>query len=402
MLFEFNAYSALLLPAFIQGLLFSLLLLWRGYRQERLSDKLLALLLLIYTLRISQWMLGFAGWYDVRDWHTTVMFYTMWNHWLVVGPLIYFYFLSLTNADFRFTKKDWLHFLPIGIWYARGMIIFGVDIVWRHWLQGEPLPEFDGTHGEMLNIGFGPFDHLWNYFEFISIFVYLFLTFRLFQRYRKYVVENFSSTENIDFSWLRNMLIATAVGHLIWVGFEIAGMFGEEGLSYVEDWYSFFFIGLLIYYLSIEGYLAGTGERLRSALRFDPEEKAIAPEVTAPDTDPELQKNKTELIDLMTSEAPHLNPELTLQDLAGRLKMTAPTLSRLINSTQGMNFNDFVNSYRVEAVKTKLLDPANSHLSLLAIALDCGFNSKATFNRAFRKHAGVSPTQFLDERISKS
>ena len=347
-------------------------------------------------------MLGFAGWYDVRDWHTSVMFYTLWNHWLAVGPLIYFYFLSLTNADFRFLKKHWLHFIPIGIWYVRGIMIFGVDILWRHWIQGEPLPLFDGTHGEMFQFGFGPVDAMWGYAEFISVFIYLYLTARLYLSYRKYVVENFSSTESIDFTWLRNILVAMALGHLIWIGFEIAGKFGKEGLSYVEDWYSFFFIGLLIYYLSIEGLLAGTGERLRNALRFDPDEKVEEAPPKPQTIDPELSQNEKKLLDWMAEEEPFLNADLTLQDLSAHMKMTAPALSRLINSSQGKNFNDFINSYRVETVKKHLLDEEKKHLSLLAIALDCGFNSKATFNRAFRKHAGMSPSQFVSERSTTS
>lgn len=397
MLFQFNTYSALLLPCFIQGILFFILLMLRGFRRERLSDKLVALLLLIYTLRITQWMLGFAGWYDVKDWHTSVMFYTLWNHWLAVGPLLYFYFRSLTNADFKFTKKDWLHFIPIGIWYLRALTIFGVDIAWRHWLQGEPLPHFEGTHGEMLQNGWGPIDNIWNYAEFLSIFIYLFLTFRLYVSYRKYVVENFSSTESIGFKWLRNLLIATALGHIIWIGFELVSLFGKEGLSYVEDWYSFFFIGLLIYYLSIEGLLAGTGERLRNALRFEPEKLPVEEEIELKNTEPDWGKNEKELLNSMEQERPYLNPDLTLQDLASKLKLTTATLSRLINSTQGKNFNDFVNEYRVKAVKKHLLDPDKKHFSLLAIALECGFNSKATFNRAFRKHAGMSPSQFIAE-----
>ncbi|MEX0291269.1 MAG: helix-turn-helix domain-containing protein, partial [Flavobacteriaceae bacterium] len=63
-------------------------------------------------------------------------------------------------------------------------------------------------------------------------------------------------------------------------------------------------------------------------------------------------------------------------------------------------FNDFVNEYRVQAVKDMLHSGKQQKLSLLGIAHECGFNSKATFNRAFRKLSGTSPSEFLKSRTS--
>jgi AraC-like DNA-binding protein len=69
-------------------------------------------------------------------------------------------------------------------------------------------------------------------------------------------------------------------------------------------------------------------------------------------------------------------------------------LSAAINQAYGKNFNDFVNTYRVEAVKKMLNDESVQHLSLLGIAYECGFNSKSTFNRAFKKATGVAPSAY--------
>lgn len=102
------------------------------------------------------------------------------------------------------------------------------------------------------------------------------------------------------------------------------------------------------------------------------------------------------LLAYMESERPYLDPDLSLNDLARRLKTNTSILSPVINVGTGKNFNDFVNQYRVDAFKRQALDPANGHLSLLGIALDCGFNSKATFNRAFRKLTGQSPREFVE------
>ena len=97
----------------------------------------------------------------------------------------------------------------------------------------------------------------------------------------------------------------------------------------------------------------------------------------------------------MTTDKPYLEPELSLAALARRLHTNPVVLSQVINTGAGKNFNDFVNQYRVDEFKRQVRNPANAHLSFLGLALDCGFNSKATFNRAFRKFTGQSPGEFL-------
>jgi AraC-like DNA-binding protein len=85
---------------------------------------------------------------------------------------------------------------------------------------------------------------------------------------------------------------------------------------------------------------------------------------------------------------------LTLSVLAERIGLNASQLSYLVNNGFQQNFNDFVNTYRVEEVKRKLNLPDYQHLSLLGVAFESGFNSKATFNRAFKKLTGNAPSQY--------
>jgi len=104
----------------------------------------------------------------------------------------------------------------------------------------------------------------------------------------------------------------------------------------------------------------------------------------------------------MEAKCPFLNPALSLTDLARLMHLNPAFLSQLINAGTGRNFNDFINEYRVKAFKRLMSDPANSHLSFLGIALECGFNSEATFNRSFRKFTGVSPRIFLASQTEAS
>lgn len=101
----------------------------------------------------------------------------------------------------------------------------------------------------------------------------------------------------------------------------------------------------------------------------------------------------------MESERPYLNPELNLADLAEMASMSRAQLSEAINAGFGKNFNDFVNQYRIDAFKTMLSQNRQSQLSLLGIAFECGFNSKATFNRVFKKMTDLSPSDYLKTTV---
>lgn len=160
------------------------------------------------------------------------------------------------------------------------------------------------------------------------------------------------------------------------------------------------FNAALIYYLCISGYAQTQPRRLHfqpaKAAEEATKQAPILPkapkEQTEKITDEELAHWRSQIEKLMADEKPWLDPELSLPDLAQRLQTNASVLSAVVNRAFGKNFNDFVNEYRVEAVKKLLNDPSAGHLSLLGIGLDCGFNSKSTFNRAFRKATGVAPS----------
>jgi AraC-like DNA-binding protein len=108
---------------------------------------------------------------------------------------------------------------------------------------------------------------------------------------------------------------------------------------------------------------------------------------------PELLPWRNKLLLLMADERPWLEPELTLTELAQRLRTHPALLSKVINAGCGQNFNDFVNTYRVQEARRKLADPRFGHYSLVGVALESGFNSKSTFNRVFKKLLGQAPSE---------
>lgn len=437
MLFTFSVYSGLLLPFFVQGLVVSGVLWMRRRREESAADGWLALLLLLESLRLAQWMLGFAGWYDSHNAYSTFMFYFPFSNWLAVGPVLYFYFRSLTNEEFQFRRAHWWHFAPALAYLAVRVFLLASDIGWWHLLRGQPLPAHFGTKGPLAawadQTSYGYWlDVLGN----LLVVAYSIRTLREYRAYAHYLNDNFSDTDRIRFRWLRTVLVAVCVSTGITLLFELVNALVSP-LDYYQAWYDYLFTGLLIYYLSIAGLL--TGHRLAS-LRFQPpaarstaevpapvppvgseEEVAYAPDqiTSGPQvlsseadsqpttamsvasseptstavTDAELMRWTHKLLGHMETARPYLAPELTLGELAAQLHTNTSWLSKVINSGCGQSFNDFINEYRVREAERRLLDPTFQHYTLLAVALEAGFNSKSTFNRVFKKLRGITPSE---------
>ncbi|PYQ29899.1 MAG: hypothetical protein DMF56_09235 [Acidobacteria bacterium] len=104
------------------------------------------------------------------------------------------------------------------------------------------------------------------------------------------------------------------------------------------------------------------------------------------------------LLEHIEREKPYLDPELSLDALAQQLAIPSKHLSQIINQQLGRNFNDWINTWRIEEVKRRLIDRKSSHLSIVAIGEAAGFRSKSTFNSAFRKETSMTPSAYRRRR----
>lgn len=395
--FDFSLYSGLLIPFFVQGFLFAIILFVRGKGEERLSDTLLGWLLLLNAIKIAFWMLGFAGWYDTHDAYSSFMFYFPFNNVVWMGPLLYFYLLSLTNTEFAFQKKHYKHFILPVLFLLMVIVKFIVDFAFNRPFPVEEATQY-GTKGPLADLD----KNLWvDIIYYGSFFYYLFITIKAYRSYQVYIRQNFSSTEEIRFDWMRNLLYAIATGVIIFFIFSLIQRFVEIRRSYVFEWYAYVALGFVIYYLSIAGYFARPGHRQQ--LLFVPvlEDESQDIEVEKEKL-PELEGWKDKLTGIMQDQKPYLEPDLNLTQLSKTLNTNPSLLSKIINEGFGQNFNDYINEYRVKAVIEKLKAGQQKTQTLLGIAYDCGFNSKATFNRAFKKFIGNSPKEWLEKNTLSS
>jgi AraC-like DNA-binding protein len=119
---------------------------------------------------------------------------------------------------------------------------------------------------------------------------------------------------------------------------------------------------------------------------------------------PIISKQKNEHIialeKIMIEQKKYLDINLSLDFFAEELKISKTYLSRIINSELGINFNDYVNSFRVEEAKQNLLNPEFSNYTLISIGLESGFNSRSAFNSVFKKITGLTPSEFKNKSLS--
>jgi ligand-binding sensor domain-containing protein/AraC-like DNA-binding protein len=101
-----------------------------------------------------------------------------------------------------------------------------------------------------------------------------------------------------------------------------------------------------------------------------------------------------ELKQIMEHQKLYRKPTISLVSVAHQLNISSSYLSLLINKITQSNFNDFINSFRVEEVKKKLKNPEFDNYSIISIGLESGFNSKSVFYKAFKKHTGKSPSEY--------
>jgi adenylate cyclase len=106
---------------------------------------------------------------------------------------------------------------------------------------------------------------------------------------------------------------------------------------------------------------------------------------------------RSKLMEHMNQHEPYLDPALTLRSLADQIAIHPNKLSWLLNDNLSKSFNEFINAYRVEHFKQLAKDPSNSHLTLIGMAYNSGFNSKTVFNTYFKKETGLTPKQFLKD-----
>jgi AraC-like DNA-binding protein len=295
---------------------------------------------------------------------------------LIHGVFLYFYVSSVTN---QFPKKNWivlLHLLPISIGYIY------------------LIPFFLSSAEEKLEIFKNPYETYGGYLTFglilifLSGIVYVIWSSILLRNHKKNIRNQFSDIEEINLRWLQFLTYGLGVVWCI-VIFTNNDSYIFFGVTVFVILIGFFGVQQRTIFSSEKETLVKSERKVFDVLD---EKKKYAQSGL---TDELAQDIYKELVHLFTKEGYYKKNELSLNELALELGTHPNYLSQIINEKEGKSFYDFVNSFRVEEFKRLVKDSKNKQFTLLALAYDCGFNSKSSFNRYFKKNTGKTPSEFV-------
>ena len=402
MFFSFSPKSSILLIFFFHGIIFSTLLFLKGLQTENKSSLWLSLFTLLCALYIAPFMFGYAGWYSKAA-YRDILFYTPFQQLLLLAPVLYFYFKTLLDKSFRFSKKDYIHFLPAALYLIYSIIVFLTDkVVLEEYYFYENGKDKD-------------FSTWYQIVGLLSLTYYLMQSLKTYNDYKTMTYNAISFADSVMFLWAKRFLIAFLMLIAIRILFFIANPEWDEfGKKF---WYYVCF-SCLFYFVSISGYTnsvlsmtsfkdaqinSDTTLKLKMDDAIETEKSFVGnnnlPEDKAEIPDLDIWKEKIET--LMLIDKLYENPELVISDLSSNLGTHSKKISQVINEGFNMNFNDFVNHYRTKALISKIEEGEHNIQTLLSLALECGFNSKSTFNRAFKRSKSLSPKEYIEKYYSK-
>jgi len=358
---SFNIFQLLILTGALNGFVWSVLIFIK--KEKKGVNIFLGLFVLVFAMASTKIVLQEKIPYFNRDLPFPLLYQ------FTFGPLLYLYLKGALTASYRFTARELWHFLP--------SLLFDV------------LPA-------LLLFSFKPTDYtapveklsvLSDLLALIFFTVYWCLSLLLIRRYKKQA----GGTKNKKtVSWTNKVVLASFLVIVSWLIYIIwIIVFKSRLIGSIMPYYPVYLIlSCCIYGIGIAGY-------------YRPEIGLLKiQETTRRELVPtnELSKKKLFIQNAIKEHTWFRDEKLTLQKLAGHLDMTVNELSYLINAGFGMNFNDFINELRIEDFKDRLTAPLHRQYTLLGLAYQAGFSSKASFYRAFKKATRQTPAEFYKEQ----
>jgi AraC-like DNA-binding protein len=366
-----NIFNILILSGVIHGFIFSFIVL---SSKKIKNNNFLALTVLFLSLsNLQYWAI------DIN----LIKLYPLLNyvfipcHWLIL-PMFYFYIEKFTgNSSTSWLKKTLLitpFFIVLAIHISQVLYKIFINesyIIPSHFKRD-----------------------IYIYIEFFSFVFNITIILLTYKKIKLYESDHSITYKELkpETKWLKELIFIGLTICICWLIALLIVVIYDLNKSYVfyPMWIG---ISTLVYWM---GYIGLSKSQLleeRIALRQQREnivkEKIIPKKTTA------TIETYKKLNNAIESKKLYLNPELNIEGLAKELDLKANTISQLINQNTDYNFNDYINSLRVEDVKKMLEHPDYANYTIVAIGLEAGFNSKASFYRVFKKFEGMTPSEYL-------
>lgn len=343
----------------------SLLIL--GKRKKIMADYVLAVWFLMIGIHLILFMLFFSGSYVKYPYFLGFEVIFPFIH----GPMLYVYVLCVTGRN-PGVKTALLHGIPVLM----------ICILLSQFLMMSPWDRLASYQNG--NNGYKSLSKVIKYLMILSGIVYVVLSLLAVRKYTKGISSQYSNTEKINLNWLYYLIAGIA---FIWIAviirndiliFSIVVLF-----IVVAAYFGISRVGILDLPVSID--MTEDKEQDHEMVKYQKNSPG----------DEAIQSIYEKLVYKMEHEKLYKDPELNLNNIAKVLEVHPNVLSQVINSMEQKNFYDYINRQRIEEFKRTVVLQENQKYTILSLAFECGFNSKTSFNRNFKKYMNCSPTEFL-------
>jgi len=321
----------------------------------------------------------------------------------LLGPVLYFYLKSIVLPESKIVKPLLKSLIPyLLIWlFVSGPL--SITLVFN------TLHDFHKLYSKYKIIVY--------ILEDIYFFCYLVLSLKFLKNLQKVYQENYSSSNANDLIWCRNLIfgfmfvIAVDIMFSFYQGFFAPLLWKIDIIVSCTMMLMYSYLGYKVIFQSqilIPDFLIAKLDNYDSTPNPVPKDEDVNMQSLDKNninplafTTEQVEVLKDKVIKLLEEEKIHLSENLSLGEMAFQVGVTDKKLSELLNKHLNTNFYNLVNEYRVGEVKKRLCDESSSKYTLLAIAFESGFQSKASFNRIFKQKTGLSPAEYRKTVISK-
>ncbi len=375
-----NFWSFLLFLGVSQGFFLSAALPFSKKGNEK-AALFLSGLILVLTLHLLSYLSVSSGLYTEFPY----LIFSFQPLLFLIGPLYYFYIRFLTDGETKLSTLDLLHLLPT---------VAATVYQWSFITESREYKISVGDYvlqAEAMSIGLDSFI----YFSLLNLLSIAYIV------YAHQLIPKESDQVSGGFEKARWLKVLSKFFTVYWIFATIALtiLYISESFTEVTDYLVFLTQAVIIHaigYVNLKypGVISGLQVKI-----YDPKVRYEGSSLSKE----ELSRLYMELDKQMNSQKLFLNQDFKLSDLAKEVGESQHLISQVINQQAGTNFSDWVNGYRVKEAIQLSKDPKFKNYTLLALAFEAGFNSKTSFNRAFKKHTGQTPSAHLQQaQASKS
>jgi len=287
---------------------------------------------------------------------------------LLIGALLYLYTKSITLRNYKFQKNEFVHFTPLLFLYV------------AYWITYFVSGNLQDIH---ISINF-----VKTIFSNIVILFYIIKSLHLLKKYENEIKDYYSFLHKTNLSWLKVILYAFIGLWAIHTVYVISGQYfvtkGERIFPFLALLVNFFF-AVTVFSKSIVRPDALHGTEIKFVKTVNGKNNF---------TESQKAELNRKLNLYMSGEKPYKNLSFTINELAKGIVIPVGVISEHLNKNLGKNFFEFVNEYRIEEAKRKLISNEYKESTILEILYEVGFNSKSVFNSLFKKNTKLTPKEF--------